>query len=63
MSWGGSRAAIIEANAKLLDTLDLDASSGLAETVRSLRAWLAERVAQERRAETKEDRERDERFE
>jgi hypothetical protein len=63
MSWGGSRAAIIEANAKLLDNLDLDASSRLAETVRSLRAWLAERVAQERRAETKEDRERDERFE
>jgi hypothetical protein len=63
MSWAGSRAAIIEANAALLDSLELNASLPLRETVRSQRAWLADRVAQERRIETREDRERDERFE
>lgn len=61
-SWSGSRAALMEANARLLD--------GIASLIPSLepfamaaKAQFAEEVAVERRHETKRDQIKDERFE
>lgn len=62
MSWSGSRAALIEANARLLDTLEPELSemiSFLAEA----KSRLAREIAAARQWETERDQARDERFE
>ncbi|MGY4503785.1 hypothetical protein ACVWYH_007742 [Bradyrhizobium sp. GM24.11] len=62
MSWSGSRAALIEANARLLDTLEPELSemiSFLAEA----KSRFAREIAAERQWETERDQARDERFE
>ena len=63
MSWSGSRAALMEANARLLDCLETDVSASLMRIVADARAQLAREVTRERERETAEDRARDERFE
>lgn len=62
-SWGSSRAALMEANARLLDSLESDLRSGLLPFVTEAKAQLAREVARERQWETEHDRGRDERFE
>lgn len=63
MSWSGSRAALMEANARLLDSLELEVLAPLEAFVAEARDQLAQQVARERQRETERDRERDERFE
>jgi ubiquinone biosynthesis protein UbiJ len=63
MSWSGSRAALMGANARLLDSLESDVASDLIPFVTEVKAQLAQEVAQERRWGTEQDRARDERFE
>jgi len=63
MSWSGSRAALMEANARLLDGLESLVSSRLAPFLTQAKVELARDIAQERHWETKNDRARDERFE
>ena len=63
ISWSGSRAALMEANVRLLDSLESDVASDLIPFVTEVKAQLAQEVAQERRWETEQDRARDERFE
>jgi hypothetical protein len=63
MSWSGSRAALMEANARLLDNLESNASFDLIPFVTEAKAKLAQEVARERLWETQQDRARDERFE
>ncbi|MFV8638080.1 hypothetical protein ACNRBS_01295 [Ralstonia pseudosolanacearum] len=62
-SWSGSRAALMEANARLLDDFELDTSSNATAFVARAKATLAQEIAQERQWETEQDRGRDERFE
>jgi hypothetical protein len=62
-SWSGSRAAILEANACLLDSPGWHVPDDLLPFVAAARAQLARDVATERRWETERDRARDERFE
>lgn len=62
MRWGGSRAAQMETNARLLN--DMDAiSSELLPYVAKAKEKLADEIAYEREVETRKDRSRDERFE
>jgi len=63
ISWSGSRASAIEANAQLLNSLEANILSGIAPFVVEAKAQLAREVVQEREQETKNDRARDERFE
>lgn len=63
MSWSGSRAALIEANSRLLDSLEAETSANLMPVVTEAKTQLAREVARERERETAEDRTRDERFE
>jgi hypothetical protein len=63
MSWSGSRAALMEANAHLLDSLVEGDPSKFGELVASARDQLAQEIASEREWETAKDRARDERFE
>ena len=63
MSWSGSRAAILESNAKLLDQLLTYTDPAVVEFVTAEKARLAEEVERERRHETEHDRDADERFE
>lgn len=63
MSWSGSRAAIIEANARLLDQLESLIPSNLMPFVSETKAQLTQEVVQRRQRETAQDQERDERFE
>lgn len=63
MSWGGSRAALMESNALLLDSLESHVPAGLMPFVTEAKAKLAQEVARERQWETEHDRARDERFE
>lgn len=63
MSWSGSRAALMEANARLLDSLEEDAMANLMSIVTEAKAQLAREIEHEREWETREDRDRDERFE
>lgn len=60
--WSGSRAALIEANARLLDSLE-SLSPSFMQFVTEAKANLMQEVARERQWETKIDRVRDERFE
>lgn len=63
MSGSGSRAALMEANARLLDSLESLVPSSLMPFVTEVKAKFAEEVARERQWETSLDRARDERFE
>lgn len=63
MSWSGSRAAIIEARAALLDKLPMSLSPKAAALVAEERERLHQEITEERRHETAEDREQDETFE
>jgi hypothetical protein len=63
MSWSGSRAAIVEANAKLLDDLMAYPDPAVAEFVAQEKVRLCSAIEQERRHETEMDKKRDERFE
>ncbi len=62
-SWSGSRAAIIEANAQLLDSIESYIPANIKPFVTEAKARLAQEVARERVWETQKDRARDERFE
>jgi hypothetical protein len=62
-SWSGSRAALIEENARLLDSLEPHVLSSLLPFVTETKTRLAQEIAQERKRETERDRAQDERFE
>lgn len=62
MSWSGSRAALIDANARLLDNVESSAPSLISFAIKA-KIDLAQEVARERLSETEQDRTRDERFE
>lgn len=63
MQWSGSRAALMEANARLLDCLDPYVPSDLMPFVTKTKSQLAQEIARERQRESERDRARDERFE
>jgi hypothetical protein len=63
MSWAGSRAGIVESNAKLLDELAGYPDTALVEFIAKEKVRLAEAIKMERQTETLFDKERDERFE
>lgn len=63
MSWTGSRAALIEANARLLDQVEGEVSGELISFVAEAKERLAREIETERRWEAEHDRARDERFE
>ncbi len=63
MSWSGSRAALMEANFRLLDSLEPLFPSGLLPFLTEAKAKFAEDVERERQWETRCDRARNERFE
>jgi len=62
-AWGGSRAAIVEENARLLDSVDVQAYPELCAVVMQARAVLARKIDEERQNETMRDHARDGRFE
>jgi len=62
-SRSGSRAALMEANARLLDSLEPHVPSGLMPFITEAKAQLAQEAARERQWETEHDRASDERFE
>ncbi|MNH40464.1 hypothetical protein D3C79_1017890 [compost metagenome] len=63
MSWTGSRAAIIETNAQLLNKLAAYISPDHMPFANEAKLQLSIEVERERRYETRYDRVRDERFE
>jgi hypothetical protein len=63
MSWLGSRAGIVESNAKLLDDLAEYPDTALVDFIAKAKVRLAEAIKMERRTETFFEKERDERFE
>lgn len=63
MSWSGSRAALVEMNAHLLDSVESHIPANLMPFVIEAKTRLAQEVARAREWETRQDRARDERFE
>jgi len=63
MSWSGSRAALMESNARLLDCLEMEILENLMPFVVEAKDQLVREIARARQSETEEDRARDERFE
>ena len=63
MSWSGSRAALMEANARLLDSLVEETAGNLELIVAEAKAKLAREIEEMRARETAKDRAKDERFE
>jgi len=63
MSWSGSRAALMESNARLLDSLEGLVPAESVQFAVEAKVQLGQAIAEERRRETEEDRDRDERFE
>jgi hypothetical protein len=61
--WSGSRAAIVESNARLLDDLETYSDPVLIEFIAEEKARLADTMEDEHRIQHWMDRERDERFE
>lgn len=62
-SWTGSRAALVEANAQLLDNLDQKIQSELGSFIVETKAALTQKIVAEKKLEAKRDKEIDERFE
>jgi hypothetical protein len=62
-SWSGSRAALMEANGQLLESIDMLIPQSAHAFAMNAKAQFAEVVARERMAEDANDRGRDERFE
>lgn len=62
-SWSGSRVSLMEANAQLLESVHQHIPSELCTFVAETRASLLREIVEERRAEAKKDRDRNERFE
>lgn len=62
-AWTGSRAAIVESNAKLLDELAVYSDPALDEFIASEKRRLIDAIEEERTIDFLIDRERDERFE
>ncbi len=62
-SWGGSRAAIMERNASLFDSLETFFPYDFMPIITEAKARIAEAINRERQLETRRDRVRDERFE
>jgi hypothetical protein len=62
-TWSGSRAAVVEANSKLLDSLAPHIQCRVGSLVAEAKAQLAQEIARDRQLETATDRSRDERFE
>lgn len=63
MSWSGSRASIMDANAQLLRKLEPFVTADLMPFVSAAQVQLAQDVERERKIEAEDDRTRDERFE
>lgn len=63
MSWSGSRAALMDANARLLDSLEFLVPSDLMPFLTEAKAQLAQEIAGERQWEAGEDRARYQGFE
>jgi hypothetical protein len=63
MSWGGSRAAIVATNTRLLDELEAYPDPALVEFVAKEKVRLSRAIEEEKRQENELDRARDERFE
>ncbi|MGY2222436.1 hypothetical protein ACW9IK_07060 [Pseudomonas gingeri] len=61
--WSGSRAALIEKNAKLLDDLACENTPHLIAIVAAAKARLADEILREHQWEAQKDRQEDERFE
>ncbi|MFS8148630.1 hypothetical protein [Rhizobium sp. BR 249] len=62
-SWSGSRATLMEANARLLDDMEGLIPAEYMSVVADAKKQLARNIAGQREWETKRDRDRDERFE
>ena len=63
MIWSGSRAALMEANARLLNSEELETMPRLVPLIAEVEAQLVRDIERERESETATDRVRDERFE
>ncbi|MGJ4748439.1 hypothetical protein ACQV5M_18915, partial [Leptospira sp. SA-E8] len=63
MSWSGSRAALMESNARLLDSLEEEIARNLAPFITETKARIARDIEEQREHETTYDRVTDERFE
>jgi hypothetical protein len=63
MGWAGSRSAIVESNARLLDELNEYSDIAFSEFIAKEKVRLAKTVEAERYTETLIERARDERFE
>jgi hypothetical protein len=61
--WAGSRASIVESNAKLLDDLAGYPDPALIEFIQKEKTRLSQAIQAERHTEALIERERDERFE
>lgn len=62
-AWSGSRAAIVEENARLLDSVEVQSHPELRAVAMQAGVVLARNIDEERQNETKRDRARDGRFE
>lgn len=63
LSWSGSRAALMEANARLLDSFGEETAKNFTPNLTATKAQLVREIEEERASETANDRARDERFE
>jgi hypothetical protein len=63
MAWSGSRSAILQKNATLLDEFDVEGNMALAAFIQSQKAGIQKEAQEYREWETKQDKDRDERFE
>ena len=63
MAWSGSRAEIMSSRLPLLETLKAHGNPAIAKWAAKTSQWLAASVAKEREYESKDRRDRDERFE
>jgi hypothetical protein len=63
MSWSGSRATLLEENARLLDSLEPLCPSIEVSYLREIKDNLAREIETQRQFESRRDKERDERFE
>jgi hypothetical protein len=63
MSWSGSLASVVERNMKLLDTLEGDASTSVADLIREEKTRLSDFVERRRRDENERERTDNESFE